>query len=92
MPAKVVATIKVFPEGEGEDLEKLKERLREALPSNMEIYKIDEEPIAFGLKALKVYVVMPADIEGGTTSVEDAFSKVEGVGQVEVDLVRQVSL
>lgn len=92
MPAKVVATIKIFPEGDYENLEELKKRLRDALPKDMEIYRIDEEPVAFGLKILKVYVVMPADVEGGTSSVEDAFSKVKGVGQVEVDLVRQVSL
>ncbi|RLE48478.1 MAG: elongation factor 1-beta [Candidatus Methanomethylicota archaeon] len=92
MPAKVVATVKVLPEGDEVNLNELKEELKRALPSGLEIYRIDDEPIAFGLVALKVHVVMPADFEGGTSSLEDAFSKVKGVGQVEVELVRQVSL
>ena len=40
------------------------------------------------LKALKVYVVMPGDYEGGTQPIEDAFAKVKGVGQVDVEIVQ----
>jgi elongation factor 1-beta len=47
-----------------------------------------EEEIAFGLKALKVFVIMPGVFEGGTQPVEDAFSKVKGVGQVDVEIVQ----
>jgi len=92
MPAKVVATVKVLPESSDISLDEIKEELKKALPQGLEIYRIDEEPIAFGLVALKVHVVMPANLEGGTSSIEEAFSKVKGVGQVEVELVRQVSL
>ena len=93
MPARVLAIIKILPEDDTVDLNKMKEDLKAVLPTdNKEIYihKFEEEPIAFGLNALKVYVVLPGVYEGGTQKVEDNFAQVKGVSTVEVEMVRSL--
>lgn len=91
MPSNLLAIFKIFPEDDQVDLESLKERIKEAIPKgneNLFIYKITEEAIAFGIKALRVFVVMPPVLEGGTQPLEDIFSKIKGVGQVDVEIVQ----
>jgi len=90
MPAQVLAVLKVFPESDQISLEELRKRLEAVLPEGVSINKVEEEPIAFGLKALKVYAVLPPNISGGTESVEEAFKKVKGVSEVEVELVHSL--
>ncbi|WP_440953458.1 elongation factor 1-beta [Methanococcoides sp. FTZ1] len=87
---EVAATMKIMPEGVDTDLEDLKSKLEAALPEGASIYGSEVEPVAFGLKALKV-VVLVGDLEGGTESVEEAFAAVSGVESVQVtDLGRPV--
>ncbi len=85
----VVATIKLMPENPEIDLEKVKEEIIKSIPEGTEFHKIEEEPIAFGLVALKVMVVV-GDEEGGTEKVEENLSKVDGIGSVEVEDVRRL--
>jgi elongation factor 1-beta len=86
---EVVATIKVMPESPDVDLEKIKEEIIKSIPEGAEFHKIDEEPIAFGLVALKVMVVVD-DGEGGTEEVEEVLSKIENISSVEVEDVRRL--
>lgn len=89
--SRLLAVIKILPEDDAVQMAALRAALKEALPKgnrDLFIHKFEEEEIAFGLKALKAYVVMPGDYEGGTQPVEDAFSKVQGVGQVDVEIVQ----
>ncbi|TGC07038.1 elongation factor 1-beta [Methanolobus halotolerans] len=79
----VAATIKIMPVDVDTDLTALKERLIAALPEGATFGTSKEEPIAFGLNALMM-VVMVGDLEGGTEQVEEAFAKVEGVESVMV--------
>ncbi|MEA1985178.1 MAG: elongation factor 1-beta [Euryarchaeota archaeon] len=79
----VAATIKIMPEGVDTDLEALAGKLEGALPEGTELYGVKEEPVAFGLKALMV-VVMLGDAEGGTEPVEVAFAAIDGVEGVQV--------
>jgi len=44
------------------------------------------EPIAFGLKQVKVLIVKP-DASGGTQDLEAKIREIEGVGDVEVESV-----
>ncbi|MCS3923222.1 elongation factor 1-beta [Methanosalsum natronophilum] len=80
---KVAATIKIMPEGVETDLKELEENIKAAVPEGAEFYTAEEKPIAFGIKALMV-VVMVGDLEGGTEKVEDAFQKVPGVESIQV--------
>ncbi|HNR26208.1 MAG TPA: elongation factor 1-beta [Methanobacteriaceae archaeon] len=85
----VVATIKLMPESPDVDLEKIKADVEKSIPSGTELHKIEEEPIAFGLVALKVMVVV-GDAEGGTEPVEENLAQVDGVNSVEVVDVRRL--
>ncbi|MCC6013086.1 MAG: elongation factor 1-beta [Candidatus Verstraetearchaeota archaeon] len=88
MPSKILAIFKIYPEDDKVDLESLKSKLKEVLPKDVYINKIIEEELAFGIKVLRVFVIMPLFFEGGTQPLEDAFSKVKGVSQVDVELVQ----
>ena len=79
----VGAKIRVMPESVDTDLELLKEKVKKALPESARLHAFSLEPIAFGLKALIVAVIL-ADAEGGTELVEDAISKLDGVESVNV--------
>ncbi len=85
----VVATIKLMPESPEVDLEKMKKEVIAAIPEGAEFHKVDEEPIAFGLVALNVMVVV-GDAEGGTEKVEENLAKIEGVSNVEVTDTRRL--
>ena len=80
---EVAAKIKIMPSGMDIDLNKLKESLKKAIPQGARLHGFSEEPVAFGLKAV-IAVVKVGDIEGGTETVEEAFSKVKGVESVSV--------
>jgi len=85
--AKVAVLLRVLPEGVEVPLEELAERIKGALPGEYEIVSKGEEPIAFGLKALLLKVLMPEEKEGGTSELEEIVGEVEGVSQVEVVMV-----
>jgi len=71
----VALILKVMPESPDVDLEALKAAMRAKVPS---IQDIQEEPIGFGLKALKVMAVV-SDQGGETDAIEEAISTIEGV-------------
>ena len=79
----VAATIKVMPESVETDLNELKNKLEVVIPEGAKFFGSRIEPVAFGLKAL-VMVIMVGDIEGGTEQVEAAFAGVPGVESVQV--------
>jgi elongation factor 1-beta len=80
----VAAKIKVMPESVETDLVELKEKLKAVIPEGAELHgDIVEEPIAFGLKALIVTLIVN-DQEGGTEAVEEAFAKIPGAENVQV--------
>lgn len=74
---------RVLPEGLEVDLKKLEEDIRKALPEFAKMMASEQRPLAFGLKALHVLVVMD-DKKGGAEQVESAISGVSGVQSVEI--------
>ncbi|MFY9639198.1 MAG: elongation factor 1-beta [Methanobacterium sp.] len=86
---EVVATIKLMPESPEMDVEKVKAEVKSSIPENTELHSIEEEPIAFGLVALNVMVVVD-DAEGGTEQIEENLSKIEDVASIEVVDVRRL--
>ncbi len=87
--AQVVVQMKVLPDGIEVDLEKLRTQIEEVLPEGVRLFKVVEEPIAFGLKCLKVTVTMPEDV-GGTDPVENAISSIKEVSRVEIEIVSRL--
>lgn len=76
--ARVIAVIKVMPESM-ERFEEIKNRIIEMKG----ISKVEEEPIAFVLKALKITVVVE-DAKGGTEKIEKDLQDLSGVSSIEV--------
>jgi elongation factor 1-beta len=89
--ARVLALVKLYPSGTEVNLARLVEEVRSRLPEGYEITRHEEEPIAFGLKALKLYVLMPEEEEGGTAKLEEILRSVEGVDEVEIEAVHRIS-
>jgi elongation factor 1-beta len=89
--ARVLVILKVLPEDVEIKLEELEERIRKALPEGYEVKGYDIEPIAFGLNALRLYIFMPEQTEGGTEKLEETIASVPGVSQVEVEVVHRIS-
>lgn len=87
---QVLVLLRVFPEEVETPLDDLRQRIEKSLPEGYELKAWDEEPIAFGIKALRLLVVMPEDVEGGTETLENTVSQVPGVSQVEVITVHRV--
>jgi elongation factor 1-beta len=80
----VAAEIKVMPAEADTDLNVLKEKLKAAVPAGAKINgEITEKPIAFGLKALMLTVIVE-DGEGGIEPVEEAFSAIEEAESVSI--------
>ena len=86
---EVVATIKLMPESPDMDVEKVKAEIKSSIPENTELHSIEEEPIAFGLVALNVMVIVD-DAEGGTEQIEENLSKIEDLASIEVVDVRRL--
>jgi len=87
MSKKVMVQLKVLPEDIDIDLEELLKKIGNILPDDVGIYKYDIEPVAFGLKILKLIVVMPEEKKGGPDTTVEIIEKLKDVQRVEVGLV-----
>jgi len=79
---KIVIAYKIFPSESTVDLEVLKEKLKKQLADIASVQRFAEEPIAFGLSALKVNMVL-AEKEGILDETEKRITDLEEVGQIE---------
>ena len=86
----IVASMKIFPEDIIISPTELKETIKNALPVNVTLHKVEEDPIAFGLVALIIYVVFPDAGGDELGKIEEAIRKVKGVSEVETLLVRRI--
>jgi elongation factor 1-beta len=76
----VAVILRIMPESPEVDLEKLKSALKEKLPG---IQDIKEEPIGFGLKALKLAAIVN-DAGGETDALEGKLNAIPGVERAEI--------
>ncbi|PSN84522.1 elongation factor 1-beta [Candidatus Marsarchaeota G1 archaeon OSP_B] len=81
---KVVVVAKIYPKDINTDRNMILQLLSLKLNGIAEIKKVEEEPIAFGLVALKLHMVLPEDTEGGTDVIENAASSIELISNVEI--------
>ncbi len=82
--AKVAVLMRILPEDASTKPETLLEKIKEKLPEKYHVAQYQAEPIAFGLEALRVIILMPEDVEGGTNELEEIISSIEGISQVDV--------
>ncbi len=88
--ADVVVTIKIMPDSPDVDLKEVESLALDKIKSfsGMENYKVKLEPVAFGLKAVKILFVME-EAKGATDPLEADINKIDGVHSVEVTDVRR---
>lgn len=74
---------RILPEGLDVDLDKLLADIKKVLPAGAALKASEQKPVAFGLKALHILIVMD-DKKGGSEVVENALGKILGVQSVEM--------
>jgi len=79
--AQVAISLKIMPESPEIDLEKLKEKIAKKL----KVQDAKIEPLAFGLKQLKMLIIAPE--KSGTEEIENTIRSIEGVKTVEIESV-----
>ena len=79
---KIVIAYKILPSESTVDLEMLKEKLKKQLTDVAAIQRFAEEPIAFGLSALKVNMILP-ERDGILDETEKLIMAIEEVGQID---------
>jgi len=87
--ARVVITLKIMPDGIDANMDDLLERVKGAIPEGTDVRANEVIPVAFGLKALRMNVVREESM-GGTDDIEEAVTALDGVAQVEVEMVSRM--
>jgi len=86
---KVVAVIKIFPESTEVDLNSVLDEIKQKIPQDATIRDARIEDIAFGLKVLKIAIIVP-EVEGSLESVEECIRGIKGVSEIEVEGVTRL--
>lgn len=88
--ADIIITLKIMPDSPDVNLKEVESQALDKIKSfsGMENYKVEQEPVAFGLKAVKILFVMD-EAKGTTDPLEADINKIEGVHSVEVTDVRR---
>lgn len=89
--AEMLASIKVLPAEAGIDLDPIKDGIKNSLPKGAKLYKIVEEPIAFGLVAMIVHLILPEENPKIMEDLERALKLVKGVGEIQVIRMSRLS-
>ena len=74
---------RILPEGVEVDLDMLLTGVKAVLPKGAALKASEKKPLAFGLSALHVLIVME-DKQGGAEELEQAIAGVSGVQSVEI--------
>jgi len=80
---KIVIAYKIFPSESTVDLELLQEKIKKELAGIASVQRFVKEPIAFGLSALIVNMVLPEDKEGILDETETRLTDMEEIGQIQ---------
>ncbi|MEM0141320.1 MAG: elongation factor 1-beta [Thermoplasmatales archaeon] len=87
---KVAVSFKIMPADETMNLENIEEKLKKELSRDFSLGKSTIEEFAFGIKALRLIVIM--NDEGGLIDrVEEKIRKHPEIGEVDVEEVSLIS-
>jgi len=87
--ARVLVKVRVLPSTAEVNVEELKEKIKNAIKEFAEIYRSSITPIAFGLSALTLEVILE-EKEGVMDKLEEAIMSVGNVGSIEVEGVTRI--
>ncbi len=87
--AKVIITLKIMPESPDSNLKHIEEKATKLIKAfGGDVGKVEIEPIAFGLKAIKLIFISDEN-KGGTEDLEAKISDLDEVNSVEAIDVRR---
>jgi len=86
---EVAAQIKIMPNSPDADLKNLSTRIEAQVARHGRIHSCEVKPIAFGLKALLITIIVK-DEAGGTEALEEALSEINEVESVQVVAVTRM--
>jgi len=88
--ANVIISLKIMPVSPETDLDQVETVAKEKIVAfaGEGDLKSEQEPVAFGLKAIKIIFVSD-EAKGATDDLEKEISEIEGVNSVEVTDVRR---
>ena len=88
--ANAIATVKIMPDSPDVDMDKIQQEASKKVKdfTGSDDIKAQIEPIAFGLKALKLTFVLDEQL-GSPDSLQDDIQGLEGVSSFEVTDVRR---
>jgi len=84
MEFNVVAKLKVMPESPEVDLDGVKAKSEEIINAHGKLHSSEVTPIAFGLSALILNLLLN-DNAGGMDEIEEGVRKIDGVADVTVE-------
>lgn len=87
MARKVIMTIKIFPDSDEVQLDKILEEIKQAFP-NEQVINYTQEPVAYGINSLILNITAPEE-EGVSQAFEDKIKAIKGVGEVYIENVRR---
>lgn len=80
---EVAIVYRIMPQGTDVDIKELGQNVAEAARSVAQIQGMQEKPVAFGITALLIRVIIE-DKEGGPDEIEKTLSAIDGVQSIEV--------
>jgi elongation factor 1-beta len=87
---EVAIVYRIMPDGTDIDIPELASRVSEAARAVAKVQGMQEKPVAFGVTAILIRVIIE-DKEGGPDEIEETLSGVEGVQSIEVlDMTRLI--
>jgi elongation factor 1-beta len=86
---EVAVQLKIMPNGPDVDLKGLSNRITSQVAQYGRLYSCEVQPIAFGLKALMLTVIVE-DKEGGTEALEASIAEIDEVESVQVGTVTRM--
>ena len=87
----VIISYKIFPKDVIVDFSNLKKEIETSLPEFASVLGYDEEPIAFGLKALIVHIKFPEEKSGILEELEKKLEGISEISQIQSVMVRRTS-
>lgn len=88
--AQIYYVYRVTPSREDVDYEKLKQTIKSKLEPKYPVKSIEEEEIGFGIKALKIHIIIPESDEYTTDEIENILSQIEDIGGYELEYFTRV--
>ena len=82
--ASVIITLKIMPSSPNEDISKIEIESKKLIEKfGGKYYKTEIEPVAFGLRAIKIIFTLD-ESKGSTDKLEEEISSLDGVNSVDI--------